>query len=163
LELTDRTDPAYNDAFFSLSAEVSETLGADDVDLVDIHTLSPRIGEAVFEQGLLLFGDPESVADLRTQVSAASNTAQSPRQRFDQALAKIDEHLGHAAATTADEHDHERLGLETGRSHRSVSIGFSLLSRRSRRASGHLLGNNSSVGRSTKVTPIPKISSNVDS
>jgi predicted nucleotidyltransferase len=107
LELTDRTDPAYNDAFFSLSAEVSETLGADDVDLVDIHTLSPRIGEAVFEQGLLLFGDPESVADLRTQVSAASNTAQSPRQRFDQALAKIDEHLGHAAATTADEHDHE--------------------------------------------------------
>jgi len=33
--------PGFNEAFFTLSADLSATLETDDVDLVDVHMLSP--------------------------------------------------------------------------------------------------------------------------
>ncbi|MFB6228201.1 MAG: antitoxin VapB family protein [Halobacteriales archaeon] len=52
----------FNDAFFGLSADLSQALETDDIDLLDVHMLSPGIGEAVFEAGVLLVGSKSACA-----------------------------------------------------------------------------------------------------
>ncbi|EJN56926.1 type VII toxin-antitoxin system MntA family adenylyltransferase antitoxin [Halogranum rubrum] len=108
LETTHREDPAYNDAFFSLSADLSEALETDEVDLVDIHTLSPSVAASVFEEGILLVGEPEHAEELRRRVTDRSSDTRSPRERFDDALAKIDAHLSGSSGPASEEHDRQR-------------------------------------------------------
>jgi predicted nucleotidyltransferase len=93
-ESIDRKDPAYNEVFFEVSADLSDVLATEDVDLVDIHTLSPAIAEAVLEWGVVLVGDSTHAEDLLQRIAAASSDERSPRERFDAALGKIDDHLG---------------------------------------------------------------------
>ena len=87
------SDRDYNDVFLGLSADLSDTLGTDDVDLVDMHALSPALAESIFDHGVLLVGDQEHAAELRRQATATDSEAQSPRERLDAALARIDAHL----------------------------------------------------------------------
>jgi Nucleotidyltransferase domain. len=88
------SDPSYNDVFLGLSADLSDALETDDVDLVDLHTVSPPLAAAIFEQGVLLVGEAEHAAELRRQLTASESDQQSPRDRLDTALARIDDHLG---------------------------------------------------------------------
>ena len=108
LETTQRENPAYNDAFFSLSTDLSEALETDDVDLVDIHTLSPRVAASVFEEGILLVGNLKHAEELRRRVTDRSSDTRSPRERFDDALAKIDAHLSGSNGPASEEHDRQR-------------------------------------------------------
>jgi uncharacterized protein len=88
------SDPAYNETFFGLSADLSETLQTDAVDLVDLHTLPPTVAASVFEHGLLLIGKQDRAAELREQLTTPQiEPTQSPRQRLDEALTKIETHL----------------------------------------------------------------------
>ena len=96
------SDPDYNEVFFGLSADLSEALESDDVDLVDLQTVSPELAEIIFDQGVLLIGDLEHVATLRRELTASTSSDQSPRDRFDAALTRIDEHLGGSAVTATD-------------------------------------------------------------
>lgn len=84
------SDPDYNDVFLGLSADISETLGTDDVDLVDLHTVSPTLAAAIFENGVLLVGEQEHATELRRQLAAADSEQPSPRERLDEALDRID-------------------------------------------------------------------------
>lgn len=59
------SDPDYNDEFLGLSADLSDALGTDDVDLVDLQTASPALAETIFDHGTLLVGDPSDVDRLR--------------------------------------------------------------------------------------------------
>lgn len=95
-------DPGYNDAFLGLSADLSEALETDNVDLVDLHSMSSSVVEAVFEHGVLLVGTEETATELRQQLIESSVTDHSPRDRLDTALSRIDEHLDTdpAASTT---------------------------------------------------------------
>jgi predicted nucleotidyltransferase len=86
-------DPSYNDVFLGLSAGLSEVLETDDVDLVDLHAVSPALAAAIFENGILLVGDHEHAAELRSQLTAFESEQQSPRERLNEALARIDAHL----------------------------------------------------------------------
>lgn len=88
------SDPSYNDAFLGLSADLSDALETDDVDLVDLHAVSPSLAEAIFEQGVLLVGEAEHATELRRQLTARESDQPSPRDRLDAALARIDDHLG---------------------------------------------------------------------
>lgn len=101
LESIERDDPAYNEAFFGLSADVSDALETDDVDLIDIHTLSPTVAEAVFEHGVVLVGDQMHAEDMLERITSERSEERSPRERFDAALEKIDEHLGGDSAVSA--------------------------------------------------------------
>jgi predicted nucleotidyltransferase len=92
------SDPSYNDAFLGLSADLSDALETDGVDLVDLHAVSPALATAIFETGVLLVGEQERAAELRRQLTAAESETQSPRERLDAALDRIDAHL--------DESDH---------------------------------------------------------
>lgn len=87
------SDPGYNDTFLGLSADLSDTLGTDAVDLVDLQTLSPSLAESIFDHGVLLVGDHDHAAARRREVTAADAETQSPRERLDAALARIDAHL----------------------------------------------------------------------
>jgi len=87
-------DPSYNDAFLGLSVDLSGALETDDVDLVDLHTVSPALAAAIFENGSLLVGAEEHAAELRRQLTARESDQQSPRDRLDAALDRIDDHLG---------------------------------------------------------------------
>ncbi|WP_136592547.1 type VII toxin-antitoxin system MntA family adenylyltransferase antitoxin [Salinigranum halophilum] len=107
-ETTDREESTYNDSFFGLSADLSDALGTDAVDLVDIHTLSPRVAESVFDEGILLIGEMDHAKELRQRLTDTSTDEQSPRERFDNALAKIDHHLGGSTITATDRRNRDR-------------------------------------------------------
>lgn len=51
------------------------------------------LAESIFENGVLLVGDQEHAAELQQRVTAADAETQSPRERLDAALARIDAHL----------------------------------------------------------------------
>ena len=88
------SDPSYNDVFLGLSADLSDALETDDVDLVDLHTVEPPLAAAIFENGILLVGEAEHAAELRRRLTASGDDQQSPRDRLDAALDRIDHHLG---------------------------------------------------------------------
>jgi len=87
------SDSSYNDVFLGLSADLSETLETDDVDLVDLHAVPPALASAIFETGVLLAGDHERAATLRRELTASESETRSPRERLDAALGRIDAHL----------------------------------------------------------------------
>lgn len=101
-------DPDYNAVFLGLSADLSEALGTDEIDLVDLRTVSPKLAEAVFDQGVLLVGEPEHAATLRNELTRSESTDRSPRERFDAAVAKIDAHLSGSAVTATDGETRDR-------------------------------------------------------
>lgn len=101
-------DPEYNEVFLGLSADLSEALGTDDVDLVDLRTASPELAAAVFERGVLLVGDRETAAVLRDELADEDSSDRSPRERFDEAIARIDAHLGGSAVTATDGENRDR-------------------------------------------------------
>lgn len=86
-------DPAYNETFFSLSASVSEELGTDDIDLVDVHSLSPSLTRSVFGDGLVLLGTVDRAETLRKSIMGDEDDGRSASDRFDDAVRRIDEHL----------------------------------------------------------------------
>ncbi|PSQ45703.1 nucleotidyltransferase [Halobacteriales archaeon SW_6_65_15] len=93
-ESIDRESPAYNEMFFELGADLSDVLMTDDVDVVAVQTLSPGVAESILEDGVILVGDLAHAADLLQRIVAESSDERSPRERFDAAIGKIDEHLG---------------------------------------------------------------------
>lgn len=102
-ESIEREDPAYNEMFFGLSSDLSDVLESDDVDLVDVQTFSPSIGKAVLERGVVLAGDSERAEVLLERIAASSSEEPSPRERFDAALGRIDDHLGGDSGVPATE------------------------------------------------------------
>lgn len=85
-------DDGYNDAFFELYGEVASALGHEDVDLVDIHSVSGGFARALFESGVVIYGDPERFETLRESLDTDGET-QSPRERLDRAIERMNEHL----------------------------------------------------------------------
>lgn len=101
LESVDRESPAYNEVFLGLSADLSDELGTDDVDLVDIQTLSPAVADAVLDHGVVLVGDPTHAEETLQRIRTATTETRTARERFDAALGKIDDHLGDDSAVPA--------------------------------------------------------------
>jgi predicted nucleotidyltransferase len=85
-------DEGFNDTFFELSAALEQAVGDSDVDVVDVNTLGPDFAAAVFDTGRVLLDDDQRVDELREELTAGRDD-RSPKERFDDALRKIDEHL----------------------------------------------------------------------
>ena len=86
-------DPAYNETFFGLTAALSDALGTDDIDLVDIRSLSPSLARSVFDDGILVLGTVDRAETLSASILSDEPDERSPGDRFDDALRRIDEHL----------------------------------------------------------------------
>jgi len=85
-------DEGYNETFFGLSVALSETLETDDIDLVDVHTLSPSMRRSVFDTGTVLVGSDADIQAIQDELQSDS-LEDSPRERVDAAIRRIDEHL----------------------------------------------------------------------
>ncbi|OYR80474.1 hypothetical protein DJ71_04385 [Halorubrum sp. E3] len=87
------TDRGYNEVFLGLSVDLSDELSTDDIDLVDLNTVSQPLATAIFEKGILLVGNSDHVAELRRELTANENDQQTPHDRLDTALDRINDHL----------------------------------------------------------------------
>lgn len=87
------SEPGYNDVFLGPSADLSEALETDEVDLVDLQAVPSALAEAIFETGVLLVGEEAHAAELRRKLTASGSDQPSPRERLDAALDRIDAHL----------------------------------------------------------------------
>jgi predicted nucleotidyltransferase len=86
-------DRGYNEVFLGLSVDLSDELNTDDVDLVDLNTVSQPLATAIFENGILLVGNSDHVAELRCELTTNENDQQTPRDRLETALDRINDHL----------------------------------------------------------------------
>ncbi|MDG5778917.1 nucleotidyltransferase domain-containing protein [Haloarculaceae archaeon H-GB2-1] len=103
-------DSSYNDVFLGLSADLSGALGTDDVDLVDLRTVSPSLAAAIFDTGVLLVGEQAHATELRRDLTASESNHRSARDRLDSTLARIDDHLndGDSGLPASGEAEDER-------------------------------------------------------
>lgn len=86
-------DPRYNDVYLGLSADLSDALETDDVDLVDLHGVSSSLAAAIFESGILIVGERDTANALARDLQAGEADGSSARERFETALDRIDAHL----------------------------------------------------------------------
>jgi predicted nucleotidyltransferase len=87
-------DSGYLDARLGLGADLALALGTDDVDVVDLHSAPPALVRAIFRDGKQVVGTDEAASHLReTLLAEATEDHRSPAERFDDALAAIDDHL----------------------------------------------------------------------
>ena len=91
---TDPGESGHMDARLALGADLALALGTDDVDVVDLQTASPSLVRAIFRDGVCLVGSKEDARRLRKALLDDTEIDQrSPAERFDEALAAIDDHL----------------------------------------------------------------------
>ncbi|OYR80888.1 nucleotidyltransferase domain-containing protein [Halorubrum ezzemoulense] len=77
------TDRGYNDVFLGLSADLSDELNTDDIDLVDLYTVTQPLATTIFENGILLVGNSNHAAELRHELTASGTDQQTPRERLE--------------------------------------------------------------------------------
>lgn len=78
-------------------SDLSIALDRNDVDLALVGDLSPRVGATAFTRGLLLCGSVDRYDTLSSrfmELVDETDSSSSLRERFDNALAAIDRHLG---------------------------------------------------------------------
>jgi predicted nucleotidyltransferase len=93
-EDTEPGDPGHVNARLALGADLALALGTDDVDVVDLRSASPSLVRAVFRDGDRLVGTADDERRLREALLDDGDTdPRSPAERFDDALAAIDDHL----------------------------------------------------------------------
>jgi predicted nucleotidyltransferase len=78
----------------SLGADLALELGTDDVDVVDLRRTSPKVARSVLSHGVRLVGSAEAERELESELPRPDRDEQSPADRFDDALAAIESHLG---------------------------------------------------------------------
>lgn len=82
------------DSRLALGGELALALGTDDVDVVDLRAAPPSLVRAVFRDGDRLVGTEAETRRLRaTLLDGEKGDPRSPTERFDDALAAIDDCL----------------------------------------------------------------------
>ena len=77
-----------------LGVDLALALGTDDVDVVDLGSASPALVRAVFRDGERLVGTDGVAERLREELlDGVEEDPRAPAERFDDALAAIDDHL----------------------------------------------------------------------
>jgi len=90
----ERNDTTASGRRVALSTDLAVALGTDDVDVVDLHVAPPALVRAVFDEGTRLVGSEQDARNLQKQLLAAADSdPRSPAERFDDALAALDDHL----------------------------------------------------------------------
>ncbi|RJX49359.1 type VII toxin-antitoxin system MntA family adenylyltransferase antitoxin [Halonotius pteroides] len=92
---SDVTDADRYRARLSLVVALSQALGTDDFDLVDLETVRPEVGRSALEDCIVLVGDTERVTHLLAAFErrAEPPTADQRRARFDAALEGVEERV----------------------------------------------------------------------
>ncbi|MEF8787104.1 MAG: nucleotidyltransferase domain-containing protein [Haloarculaceae archaeon] len=83
-------DDGYSEVYLRLLSDLEETLSFD-VDVVDVHTMPPRFGHVVFDQGVLLLGDEQRRAELEQTIAGDELTVKEARERVASAVDRLRE------------------------------------------------------------------------
>jgi Predicted nucleotidyltransferases len=77
----------------SLVVDLSQALGTDDLDLVDLDTVRPAVGLSALQDATLLVGDHDRREQLVSEFERRTETptADQRRDRFDAALERLEE------------------------------------------------------------------------
>ena len=81
----------YNKLFLGLGAELEVALSSS-VDLVDLHRVDPALAERILDEGILVLGSRDRLNELETRFRRET-AEESPLERFDAALERLDGHL----------------------------------------------------------------------
>jgi predicted nucleotidyltransferase len=93
VEFEDSVEDRFK-ALLALGSDLACALGTDDVDVIGLRSASPALVRAVFTDGEVLVGTAREARHLRERLLAdADEDGRSPAERFDDALAAIDDHL----------------------------------------------------------------------
>lgn len=78
-----------------LLVEFIETLGTDDVEVVDLDSIRPGVGLSALDSGCLLVGDPSRVETLRDRFEreATKRSHEERMQQSDTILDRMKEHV----------------------------------------------------------------------
>ena len=91
---TDPGDPGHVTARLALDADLALALGTDGIDVVDLQSVPQSLVRAIFRDGDRLVGSESDVARLRVSlIDDVDSDPHTPGERFDDALAAIDDHL----------------------------------------------------------------------
>ena len=81
-------------ARLGLGADLALALGTDNVDVVNLRTAPASLVRTVFRDGDRLVGSEKEARRLRSKIlKGKQDDPRSPAERFDDALAAIDDHL----------------------------------------------------------------------
>jgi predicted nucleotidyltransferase len=83
-------DSGYSEVYLRLLSDLEEAVSLD-VDIVDIHTMPPRFGRVVFDQGILLLGSEQRRAELERDVAGDELTVSDARERVASAVDRLHE------------------------------------------------------------------------
>jgi len=87
-------DTGHVETRLRLGADLALTLGTDDVDVVDLRSAPPALVRAVFRDGVRLVGSERTARRLRAELlDDVKEDSRSPAERFDDALAAVNDHL----------------------------------------------------------------------
>lgn len=87
-------DQGYTDELLDLGAALSVEFDSNDVDVIDLRTASPTIVQAALKDGEILVGDEELAEEIeRSHRNKRPESAEVPSERFDDILARIDDHF----------------------------------------------------------------------
>ena len=92
----EETEADQRRARLALGVDLALALGTDDIDIVDLRSASPTLVRAVFRTGDRLAGSERAARELREELRDAGDDRdrqRSPTERFDDALAAIEDHL----------------------------------------------------------------------
>ncbi|MEF8891714.1 MAG: nucleotidyltransferase domain-containing protein [Haloferacaceae archaeon] len=77
-----------------LGVDLALALGTDDVDVVDLRSAPPALVRTVFRDGERIVGSESDAERLHERLlDGADEESRRPAERFDDALAAIDDHL----------------------------------------------------------------------
>lgn len=84
------TDDGYADTYLRLYSALEDELDRE-IDLVDVHSISPRFASVVFEDGVLILGTVDRRHDLAEQLAGESPSVGDARKRVAAAVDRLRE------------------------------------------------------------------------
>ena len=87
------SDEQRSRARIEFVVDLTRALGTDDVDVVDLDAVRPKVGAAALEEGLVLVGDSDEAERRRAAFEARTTerTHEQRMQRFDELLAEMED------------------------------------------------------------------------
>lgn len=72
-------DEDYNDVYFRLRSDLADV--SEDVDVVDVRSMSPSFARVVFDDGIVLLGSEDERAELESDIAGDRPTVAAARKR----------------------------------------------------------------------------------
>jgi predicted nucleotidyltransferase len=81
-------DDGYSDIYLRLCSTLDETVSRE-VDVVDVHTMSPTFAHVAFDQGVLLVGSDARRDELADKLAGETPSVHEARERVNAAVERL--------------------------------------------------------------------------